>query len=102
MIVSSDVRSILPKVRASTLRDGARKSQTLLPQLLVDSDSASTLIFEEEVTRAFIKKLRSGIDVPNYPQFRDVNETFLKLVRGVEKNKFGNIARAARAEKGLF
>ena len=63
MIVSSDVGSIPPKVRASTLRDGARKSQTLLPLLLVDSDSTSTLTFEEEVTRAFVNKLRSGIDV---------------------------------------
>jgi 5-methyltetrahydropteroyltriglutamate--homocysteine methyltransferase len=34
-------------------------------------------------------KIRVGIDVPNYPQFRDMNEMFLSMMDGVERIKGG-------------
>ena len=33
--------------------------------------------------QALVDKLRAGVDIPNYPQFRDMNQMFLKLLRGV-------------------
>ncbi|HDI53024.1 MAG TPA: hypothetical protein ENF89_02605 [Candidatus Bathyarchaeota archaeon] len=35
--------------------------------------------------RGLIDKLRAGLDIPNYPQFRDMNEMFLKLLRGLHR-----------------
>jgi len=32
-----------------------------------------------------IDKLRAGLDIPNFPQFRDMNEMFLKLLRDLRR-----------------
>jgi len=45
--------------------------------------------FEERIVGGFLAKLRMGIDVPNFPQFRDMSEMFLRLIDGVEKIKEG-------------
>jgi 5-methyltetrahydropteroyltriglutamate--homocysteine methyltransferase len=45
--------------------------------------------FEKKVIEGFLDKVEAGIDVPNYPQFRDMNEMFLARVDGVEKVKGG-------------
>ena len=45
--------------------------------------------FEEKVVRSFLDKIRAGIDVPNYSQFRDMNEMFLSIMDGIEKTKTG-------------
>lgn len=49
----------------------------------------SVRFFEKMVVQGFRDKLRTGIDVPNYPQFRDMNEMFLAMIEGVEKVKGG-------------
>jgi len=41
--------------------------------------------FEKRVVESFLDKIRVNIDVPNYPQFRDMNEMFFSMIDGVEK-----------------
>jgi 5-methyltetrahydropteroyltriglutamate--homocysteine methyltransferase len=41
--------------------------------------------FEMQMVKSYLDKLRVSIDVPNYPQFRDMNEMFLTMIDGVEK-----------------
>jgi 5-methyltetrahydropteroyltriglutamate--homocysteine methyltransferase len=41
--------------------------------------------FEKKVLEASLDKIRVGIDVPNYPQFRDMNEMFLSMIDGIER-----------------
>ncbi len=45
--------------------------------------------FEEKIIEGLLGKLEAGIDVPNFPQFRDMNEMFLQLMEGVRKTKSG-------------
>jgi len=45
--------------------------------------------FEKKVIEGFLDKVGAGIDVPNYPQFRDMNEMFLAMMDGVERVKGG-------------
>ncbi len=49
----------------------------------------SVKLFEKKVMKGFLDKVGVGIDVPNYPQFRDMNEMFLSMVDGVERDKVG-------------
>lgn len=42
--------------------------------------------FEEKVINGFLDKLKAGINVPNYPQFRDMNSMFLDSIEGIEKS----------------
>ena len=42
-------------------------------------------VFEDQVIGGFIDKLKAGFDIPNYPQFRDMNEMFFELLNGIEK-----------------
>jgi 5-methyltetrahydropteroyltriglutamate--homocysteine methyltransferase len=51
------------------------------------SDSAK--FFEKKVIGGFLDKIDAGLDVPNYPQFRDMNEMFLVMMDGVERVKGG-------------
>lgn len=37
--------------------------------------------YEEMVQRAFLMKVNSGVECPNYPQFRDMIEQFMSLIR---------------------
>ncbi len=41
--------------------------------------------FERRIVESFIDKLQAGIDVPNYPQFRDMNKMIFEIIEGVEK-----------------
>jgi len=41
--------------------------------------------FEKIVVESFLDKIQVNIDVPNYPQFRDMNEMFLSMMDGIEK-----------------
>ena len=55
---------------------------------------ASTEYFEKRVVESFLDKLGVGIDVPNYPQFRDMNEMILCMMDGLEKLKEGYLETA--------
>jgi 5-methyltetrahydropteroyltriglutamate--homocysteine methyltransferase len=50
--------------------------------------------FEKCVVKSFLDKIGAGIDVPNYPQFRDMNEMFLSMMDGLEKLKEGYLETA--------
>lgn len=79
-----DVGSIPLRIDQDIIRRGGRRYSTLLPEMGV-GELEDIKMFEEEVVNSFIDKLTAGIDVPNYPQFRDMNEMFLELLRGVER-----------------
>ena len=49
----------------------------------------SVRYFMRRVIEGFLDKVEAGMDVPNYPQFRDMNEMFLGMIEGVEKVKGG-------------
>ena len=51
--------------------------------------SDSVKFFEKMVIEGFLDEVGVGIDVPNYPQFRDMSEMFLAIVDGVERVKGG-------------
>jgi 5-methyltetrahydropteroyltriglutamate--homocysteine methyltransferase len=53
------------------------------------SADESAEFFEKKVLEGLLDKIRVGIDVPNYPQFRDMNEMFLSMMDGVEKLEGG-------------
>jgi len=41
--------------------------------------------FTDTVLKGFADKLDAGVDIPNYPQFRDMSEMFLRNIEGIEK-----------------
>ena len=45
--------------------------------------------FERGVQAGFLDKVHAGIDIPTYPQFRDMNEMFLNTLTGIEKTGQG-------------
>jgi 5-methyltetrahydropteroyltriglutamate--homocysteine methyltransferase len=92
MVTTYDVGSMPLRSGEDIIRRGARASQTLLPLLISGAGSEDLHTFEEELIGAFVDKLRAGIDTPNYPQFRDMNEMFFDLMRGVEKGAGGHVA----------
>jgi len=49
------------------------------------SADESAEFFEKKVLEGLLDKIRVGIDVPNFPQFRDMNEMFLSMMDGVER-----------------
>ena len=59
----------------------------------------SSEYFEKCVVESFLDKIRVGIDVPNYPQFRDMNEMFMSMVDGLEKLKEGYLETAVPSLK---
>ena len=46
-------------------------------------------ILRKKIVESFIDKILCGIDVPNYPQYRDMNEMFLEKFGGLIKTKDG-------------
>jgi len=99
MITTYDVGSLPLRIGSSAIWSGARTSQTLLPLLKISEEDDSFRLFEEEVVEAFTDKLRAGVDIPNYPQFRDMNEMFFDLIRGIEKSEAGYIALGTPSAK---
>jgi 5-methyltetrahydropteroyltriglutamate--homocysteine methyltransferase len=57
----------------------------------LSSADESAKFFEEKVLECFVDKIRVGIDVPNFPQFRDMNEMFLSMMEGIERIQGGYI-----------
>ena len=81
---SSDIGSLPARIETEIIRSGARKANSLLPYLGVSNEDY--VDFEEAVVSSFIDKLKVGVDVPNYPQFRDMNEMYFELMEGIEKH----------------
>ncbi len=89
MVISYDVGSLPIRLEDSIYQEGAKKAQSLL-SLISDSDTAK--IFESEIITGFIDKIKAGIDIPNYPQFRDMNDMYFELIRGIERRSNGYVA----------
>ncbi len=62
---------------------------------LFDQDlfGESSQFFENKVLEGFLDKIKVGIEVPNYPQFRDMNEMFLSMMDGIEKIEGGYLTQ---------
>ena len=82
MIKSSDSGSLPFMGNTKQFSDGAKRFR--LHQM-----DESTEFFKKRVVESFLDKIRVNIDVPNYPQFRDMNEMFLSMINGIEKIKAG-------------
>jgi len=57
--------------------------------------SEATRFFEKKVVDGFVDKVKAGIDVANYPQYRDMNKMFFDMIEGLEKVNGGYIETAA-------
>lgn len=55
--------------------------------------------FEKRIVESFLDKIRAGIEVPNYPQFRDMNTMFLSTMDGIEKIQGGYLETAVPSLK---
>jgi 5-methyltetrahydropteroyltriglutamate--homocysteine methyltransferase len=53
----------------------------------------SSQFFENKVLEGLLDKIKAGIEVPNYPQFRDMNEMFLLMMEGIEKIEGGYLTQ---------
>lgn len=83
-MLSSDIGSLPARIDQNIIDSGARKTNSLLPYLGVESQDHTS--FEEEVVSAFIDKINAGLHVPTFPQFRDMNEMFFELMDGIERS----------------
>ena len=84
MIKSYDVGSLPPKMKQEEIRK-------LFLAYEENADSRLSRHLEEIIVEAFLDKASAGIDIPNYPQFRDMNEMFLQMISGIEKLKEGYV-----------
>lgn len=89
-MLSSDIGSIPSRSNIEAIVSGAQKTGTLLPLLGVPDTNYE--IFKNQVVDGFIDKLNAGIDIPNYPQFRDMNDMFFDLITGKERQGDGYLA----------
>jgi 5-methyltetrahydropteroyltriglutamate--homocysteine methyltransferase len=83
MIKSCDVGSLPSIDDERVFLEGATSSRISAKESVRD--------FEKKVTEALLDKVAAGIDVPNYPQFRDMNQMFLEMIDGVKKTKGGYV-----------
>jgi len=44
--------------------------------------------YEEMVQRAFLMKIKAGVECPNYPQFQDMVEQFMRLIKNYQENAY--------------
>jgi len=68
-------------------------------------NNESTLLFESKVVSGFIDKAQAGINVPNYPQFRDMTQMFIDMIDGLAKVNRGYVEAgtlAVKSGKGLI
>ena len=98
-MLSSDIGSMPTKINGDTIWSGARRAGSLLPLLGVGNEDYE--IFKDELVSAFIDKVKAGVDVPNYPQFRDMNEMYFTIMNGFTKQGGALIAQdQIRAKSG--
>jgi len=86
-----DVGSLPIDEKAETLDLGARTYISLLPSLTLSDNRAvaASRIFEQRSLRIFLDKIEAGLDIPNYPQLRDMNAMFLDTLNGIVKRESG-------------
>jgi 5-methyltetrahydropteroyltriglutamate--homocysteine methyltransferase len=82
MIKSCDVGSLPLIGNVERFLEGAERFES-------SPTDGSAKYFEKRVVKGFLDKLNVGLDVANYPQFRDMSRMFLRMIDGVEKAKDG-------------
>ncbi len=89
-VLSSDIGSMPATEEPRVIEAGAQKSGTLLPLLNIGVEEYKG--FRDAVVTGYADKAVAGVEVPNYPQFRDMNEMFFQLMQGIEKADGGLVA----------
>ncbi|MFH1328001.1 MAG: hypothetical protein ABIH76_04015 [Candidatus Bathyarchaeota archaeon] len=54
-----------------------------------EARSPTSSYFTEKIIQGLIDKVNSGIDIPTYPQYRDMNEMFSEMIDGAVKTEGG-------------
>ena len=62
----------------------------------------ATEFFEQNVASVFVEKTEAGIDVPNYPQFRDMTQMFFDMIEGIGKVNGGYMETASLVVKNTM
>ncbi|UCH32508.1 MAG: hypothetical protein JSV05_03775 [Candidatus Bathyarchaeota archaeon] len=84
MIQSCDVGSLpFPREKKALLIGNNR--------ILPSNSNGFSKHFEKTIIDAFIDKIKAGISLPAFPQFRDMNRMFLSVFGGIERIKDGYI-----------
>lgn len=99
MVLTYDVGSLPFKGDQEKFSKGASLLSSILPLLFKEGQPEPLRYFEDVVLRGILDKLRAGIDVANYPQFRDMALMFLDPVQGLEKTNQGYLERGKLAVK---
>ncbi|UCE95226.1 MAG: hypothetical protein JSV51_05675 [Candidatus Bathyarchaeota archaeon] len=84
MIQSCDVGSLPYPDNLSGLLKGTRHFTSGL-------SNKHKMVFEDVIVNTFIDKLKAGIMVPAFPQFRDMNQMFLSTFEGMKRIDEGYI-----------
>ena len=84
MVRSCDVGSFPPVADSRQFVEGANRFS-------LSSADESANFFEKKVLEGLVDKIGAGIDVPNFPQFRDMNKMFLSVIDGIERTNGGYI-----------
>ncbi len=71
---------------------GAEGTDPLLALLHPSDPNETGHYFEEKVVESYINKVQAGIEIPNYPQFRDMSQMFLDLLSGIERTSSGYVS----------
>jgi 5-methyltetrahydropteroyltriglutamate--homocysteine methyltransferase len=98
-MISSDIGSVPSIISNEIIWSGARATSGLLPLLGVGNQDYES--FKNEVITSFAGKLNAGVEIPNYPQLRDMNEMFFAMMEGISNNGGSLIAQGPiKSKKG--
>ncbi|RLI28724.1 MAG: hypothetical protein DRO46_03610, partial [Candidatus Hecatellales archaeon] len=64
-------------------------------------ESPATSYFKDKIVGAFADKIEAGISLPNYPQFRDMNQMFLEVFEGLVKVGEAYVAESFSLKRGM-
>ena len=51
-------------------------------------ENLHTKEYEEMVQRAFLMKVNAGVECPNYPQFQDMVEQFMRIIKNYQEDAY--------------
>jgi methionine synthase II (cobalamin-independent) len=92
MVKVCDVGSMPLKGQREEFVKGANRSQSLTHYIGYGEGFNYVKSFEDKVFSGLVDKIRAGIDVPTYPQYRDMNDMFLDMIKGLTKTRKGYFA----------
>ncbi len=87
-----DVGSMPLKGQRNEFLEGAKRSQTLTQYLGYGEGFGYVKVFEDQVVSGLEYKIKAGVEIPTYPQLKDMNKMFLEMIRGLTKTPKGYVA----------